>query len=64
MKQTPTATRNAFHEMREYGGSFARTLADAWFKADPQNKAIIEDGFEEMISRYADMAIAATETAE
>lgn len=43
---------NAFKNMERNGGSFARALAQAWFKADLNNQAIIEKSFEYLISQY------------
>ena len=31
--------------MEKYGGSFVKALAEAWYRADPQNKQILEDNF-------------------
>jgi hypothetical protein len=31
--------------MEKYGGSFVRALAEAWCRADPTNKRILENNF-------------------
>jgi len=40
------------HQMRERGGSFAQALADAWFKADSENRAKLEAAFPQLFDSY------------
>lgn len=42
--------------MREHGGGFASHLAEAWFFADPDNRARIEAAFPELFEKYAKVA--------
>jgi hypothetical protein len=41
------------HNMREYGGSFAKCLADAMIVADGHNRDRIFMAFPEMLEKYA-----------
>lgn len=43
-----------FELMLAKGGSFAKSLAQAWFLADPRNKAIIEENFWHIHKSYID----------
>ena len=36
---------NGIEMMETYGGSFVKALANAWYKADPNNKRILENSF-------------------
>lgn len=38
--------------MDRYGGSFAKGLADLYFKADPVNRAILIHGFRDLFDAY------------
>jgi hypothetical protein len=42
----------AADEMRQYGGSFVKSLAQTYSLADAQNKAIIEAAFNDTFVRY------------
>lgn len=50
MSTTPT---QAASTMKQYGGSFARALAEAWFAADTVNQQRIEQAFPDFFLRYA-----------
>lgn len=41
------------HNMRTYGGSFARHLAEAFLVADGDNLNRIEEAFPELLEKYA-----------
>jgi hypothetical protein len=45
--------------MINYGGSFARAIAQAWLVADPSNRARLEEAFPDLFNRYANMEHAA-----
>lgn len=36
---------NNIEAMEKYGGSFVKALAEAWYKADPNNKRLLENTF-------------------
>jgi hypothetical protein len=38
--------------MQQHGGSFVRSLAECWAKADPSNRAKLESAFEDLFERY------------
>lgn len=38
--------------MQTYGGSFARAIAEAWYHADPANRALLEAAFADLFARY------------
>jgi hypothetical protein len=42
--------------MRQYGGSFAQAMAEAWFKADDVNQARIKAAFPDLWIVYAELA--------
>ena len=42
--------------MRQYGGSFAQAMAEAWFKADAVNQARIKAAFPDLWIVYAELA--------
>lgn len=52
MTLTPEERLDTITAMRSFGGSFVRSLADAWAYADPQNAAIIEQAFARVIAVY------------
>jgi len=52
---SPT-NREIVDQMRETGGSFARALAAAWYKADSSNKDRIQAAFPDLWIRYAHAA--------
>ena len=41
-----------FEAMQRYGGGFCGKLAQAWFAADPRNKARIEQAFPELLDDF------------
>jgi len=51
-----TTSTQAATNMRQYGGSFARALAEAWFKADVVNQQRLEQAFPDFFERYATVA--------
>ena len=42
----------SFKLMVRYGGGFTRFLAQAWFRADSNNRAKIEENWPELIENY------------
>jgi len=42
--------------MRQYGGSFAQAMAEAWFKADGPNQARIKAAFPDLWIVYTELA--------
>ncbi len=42
----------AAQAMRQYGGSFAKSLADCWLRADPINRQRVVAAFPEFFDRY------------
>jgi hypothetical protein len=46
------ALHNAAKTMRESGGGFAGSLAEAWQKADKTNKTRIEEAFPDLFFRF------------
>jgi hypothetical protein len=40
--------------MLQYGGSFARAIADAWMCADPANRDRLETAFQSLFQSYMD----------
>jgi hypothetical protein len=46
------ALHNAANNMREHGGGFAGSLAEAWQKADKTNKTRIEEAFPDLFFRF------------
>lgn len=42
--------------MKEYGGSFARSIAEALLHADPENMARLIQAFPELVEQYKSMA--------
>lgn len=51
---TSDEKRAAFALMKRIGGSFAVALAEAWFKADLDNKKRIEIAFSDLLYTYMD----------
>jgi hypothetical protein len=45
--------------MINYGGHFARAIAQAWLVADPDNRERLEAAFPDLFARYANMENAA-----
>lgn len=45
-----------FRVMAKFGGSFARAIAEAAQRADPQNLARLKSAFPELIQEYGEMA--------
>lgn len=43
----------AAHNMRDYGGSFAAAIAEAYFCADAQNSNTLLDAFGHLFERFA-----------
>jgi len=43
----------AAHNMKSYGGSFAKAIALAYFRADSTNQVRVVDAFPELFERYA-----------
>lgn len=43
----------ACNAMKERGGSFARTIAEAWIRGDSQNRMRVLDAFYDLFLRYA-----------
>ena len=54
IKPTPPRDVAVLHLMRDTGGSFAQALADAWFKADPHNQALLHGAFGWLYQQYRD----------
>lgn len=52
-EMTDSDLRKAAHNMREYGGSFAAHIAEAYFCADAQNANALLDTFGHLFVRYA-----------
>ena len=48
--------------LRRHGGSFAAKLADAMAAADPENYDILTQAFPELVGKYANMDLDATDT--
>lgn len=48
---------NIIEAMQEYGGGFAKRLAEAWKYADEENKRKIESTWADYFSRYEAMAV-------
>jgi hypothetical protein len=46
------ALHNAAKTMREHGGGFAGSMAEAWQKADKTNKTRIEEAFPDLFFRF------------
>lgn len=44
---------HAVASMRRYGGSFAKALAEAWFKADLDNQRKLENAFPDLFIDYS-----------
>ena len=56
-KAEPLAvTVGAVDCMERFGGSFAKAIAHAWQRADPDNRARLAAAFPELFKRYADIA--------
>lgn len=49
-------TETTIAAMHQFGGGFARALAQAWWAADAQNRARLETAFADMFLRYRAMA--------
>jgi hypothetical protein len=45
-----------FRAMSRYGGGFASSMAETWFRADPYNRETIEKAFPDLVREYRDMA--------
>jgi hypothetical protein len=43
----------AAHNMENYGGGFAESIALAYFRGDSTNKVRVVDAFPELFERYA-----------
>jgi hypothetical protein len=50
--ETTDTIHTAMGNMKSQGGSFARCLAEAWFRADYHNRAKIEAAFSDLIKTY------------
>lgn len=48
--------RPALIAMRDYGGSFAQRLADAWMSADAINSHRLAQAFPDLLAQYRAMA--------
>jgi hypothetical protein len=44
-----------FRTMSRYGGGFASSMAETWFRADPYNRETIEKAFPDLVREYRDM---------
>jgi hypothetical protein len=42
----------AAQAMRQYGGAFAKSLAESWLNADPSNRQRVAHAFPEFFDRY------------
>ena len=49
---TPQQRHITWRSAQVHGGNFVRHLAEAWFAADPSNKARIEAAFPDLLTRY------------
>jgi hypothetical protein len=45
-----------FRTMNRFGGGFASSLAETWFRADPYNRETIEKSFPDLVREYRSMA--------
>jgi hypothetical protein len=52
MTTSPASVYKAVINMERYGGGFCAALAQAWYKADSQNKRIIEEAFSHLFVKY------------
>ena len=43
---------NAAHTMKKSGGGFAEAIAEAYYKADKGNKAILEQAFQDLFFSF------------
>lgn len=50
---TPTELHYTVASMERHGGGFCRALANAWYVADPENRARIETAFVHLLGDYA-----------
>ena len=48
-------TDTTLEAMDSYGGSFVRTLAALYRRADPENRAILRHAFATVFAQYADL---------
>ena len=44
--------RELLFAMKNYGGSFASTLAEAWLYADADNQVKLEQAFGDLLEKY------------
>jgi hypothetical protein len=42
--------------MDAFGGGFARAIAAAWYKADPENQPRLKAAFPDLWAKYAELA--------
>lgn len=54
MKHHPS--HEALEAMEKYGGSFVRSLADCYLRADPSNRERLAIAFPDFYGRYEDVA--------
>lgn len=52
------------HHMRDTGGGFVKALADAWFRADPRNQALLHGAFGWIYQQYRDRLYSNDDSAE
>ena len=45
-------TQATIERMLQYGGSFARAIAEAWIHADDKNRARLVTEFADLFARY------------
>lgn len=50
---TPTQLHHTVASMERHGGGFCRALAQAWYKADRDNRARIEAAFAHVLADYS-----------
>jgi hypothetical protein len=51
-RMTEADKDHAVRMMRRFGGGFVSSLADTWYRADPQNKGRLEFAFAEIFASY------------
>lgn len=49
---TPVQLRRTWLAASNHGGNFVGCLADAWFAADPNNRARLTAAFPEVVTKY------------
>lgn len=52
MTMTQTELYATFNAMQREGGSFVRALSVAWVYADPDNRALIEQTWPDLVEKY------------